>query len=197
MQWQCLSERACFTLPMPTWASCRAREGGYSAVSVLRYTPCSFTPARACIFELLQPNAHDLEKALLCMQASTHTRAHWRSRSIWKLASSSQDMADGAQMPTPPFQTTALNTALPRSWMVLLSSNFLRCAGERPGTPSMRWDVLKALGPPGRSLSLQGGASIIRATIPDQQVPRRLRHPGCYAQCHHLGQEARSSQGQG
>ena len=32
--------------------------------------------------------------------------------------------------------------------------------------------VLKALGPPGRSLSLeyslQGGASIIRATIPDQ-----------------------------
>ena len=37
--------------------------------------------------------------------------------------------------------------------------------------------VLKALGPPGRSLSLeyslQGGASIIRATIPDQQSLRR------------------------
>ena len=37
--------------------------------------------------------------------------------------------------------------------------------------------VLKALGPPGRSLSLeyslQGGASIIMATIPDQQSLRR------------------------
>ena len=31
--------------PRPTWASCKAREGGYSAVRVLRYTPCSFTPA--------------------------------------------------------------------------------------------------------------------------------------------------------
>ena len=84
------------------------------------------------------------------------------------------------RLPTPghtaPLETTALNRALPRSWMVLLSSNFLRCAGERPGTPSMCCGVLKALGPPGQSLSLeyflQGGASMIRATIPDQQSLR-------------------------
>ena len=79
-------------------------------------------------------------------------------------------------MPTPPLETTALNRALPRLWMVLLSCNFLRCVGERPGTPSMRRGVLKALGPPGQSLSLeyslQGGASMIRATIPDQQSLR-------------------------
>ena len=37
VQWQCLPEGACFTY--------RAREGGYSAVSVLRYTSCSFAPA--------------------------------------------------------------------------------------------------------------------------------------------------------
>ena len=30
----------------------------------------------------------------------------------------------------------------------------LRCDGERPGTPFMYCGVLKALGPPGRSLSL-------------------------------------------
>ena len=75
-------------------------------------------------------------------------------------------------MPTPPLQTTALNRALPRSWMVLLSSNFLRCAGNRPRTPSMCCGVLKPLAG-GRSLSLeyslQGGASMIRATVPDQQ----------------------------
>ena len=86
-------------------------------------------------------------------------------------------MADGgcSQTPTPPLETTALNRALPRLWMVLLSSNFLRCVGERPGTPSMCCGVLKALGPPGRlslEYSLQGGASMIRATIPDQQSLR-------------------------
>ena len=32
---------------------------------------------RACTFELLLPNVHDLAKALSCVQASTHTRAHW------------------------------------------------------------------------------------------------------------------------
>ena len=37
-------EPVLLTLPMPIWANCSAREGGYSAVSVLRYTPCSFTP---------------------------------------------------------------------------------------------------------------------------------------------------------
>ena len=43
VQWQCLSEGTRFAdPPMPTWASCRAREGGYSAVRVLRYTACSF-----------------------------------------------------------------------------------------------------------------------------------------------------------
>ena len=40
----CRKEPVLLTLPMPTWASCRAREGGYSAAK-LRYTPCSFTPA--------------------------------------------------------------------------------------------------------------------------------------------------------
>ena len=41
----CRTEPVLLTRPTPTWASCKAREGGYSAVRVLRYTPCSFTPA--------------------------------------------------------------------------------------------------------------------------------------------------------
>ena len=43
----CRKEPVLLTLPMPTWASCRAREGGYSAVRVLTYTPsCSFTQTK-------------------------------------------------------------------------------------------------------------------------------------------------------
>ena len=37
----CRKEPVLLTL---TWASCRAREGGYLGVRVLRYTSCSFTP---------------------------------------------------------------------------------------------------------------------------------------------------------
>ena len=85
----CWKEPVLLTLPMPTWASCRAREGGYSAVRVLIplvlsrlqcfgacMSDCNGPPG--CILELLQPNAHDLEKPLLCVQASTHTRPHCR-----------------------------------------------------------------------------------------------------------------------
>ena len=83
-------------------------------------------------------------------------------------------MVAAPKCPRPLWRPPALNRALPRSWMVLLSSNFLRRAGKRLGTPSMCCGVLKALGPPGQSLSTpkQGGASMIRATIPDQQSLR-------------------------
>ena len=68
-------------------------------------------------FRAIAAEGQDLEKVFSCLQASTYTKAHWWSRSIWKLASSSQDMGEGgcSQMPTPPLETTALNKALPRS----------------------------------------------------------------------------------
>ena len=144
-----------YPFSMPTWASCRAREGGYSAVRVLRYTPCSFTPAMppGPVFSNCCSRTPTTWRRLCCacrrLPTPGHTGDHVAFGS-WPLP------ADGgcSQMPTPPLETTALNRA-----------------------PSMYCGVLKALGLPGRSLSLeyslQGGASMIRATIPDQQSLRR------------------------
>ena len=61
-------------------------------------------------------------------------------------------------------------------------------SGDKPGTPCMQVGVRKAFGPPGRSFSLlyslHGGASVIRPTMPDQEMRiSSSKHASSRASC--------------
>ena len=96
----------------PARRQCDGWEGGYSAVRVLRYTPCSFTPAMppGPVFSNCCSRTPTTWRRLCCacrrLPTPGHTGDHVACGS-WPLP------ADGgcSQMPTPPLETTALNRA--------------------------------------------------------------------------------------
>ena len=99
---------------------------------------------------------------------------------------------------TPPCVATALKSSLLLLWISRLCAMREASAGDKPGTPCMQVGVRNAFGPPGRSFSLlyslHGGASVIRPTMPDQEMRMSSsKHASSRMSCSELASRSNAS----